>query len=902
MKSINVKKIASVAAGAAMIGAAFAGAVAVDDAGLAGYKFFSGSEPNVKIVVGSQAGASDGVNAANIAAMIGNLAYESKDVYVVGTDGLSCGGSGGALSNGQCVADVSTPGVNTATAYLMSAYVEDRIDTNADSNRSLDYAFYGPGSTANAKLISQDHTNVLSMPNSGAIQNAKNLDVKQEQRVYLGAYNYYDTTAKVVKAKDVRTIYEVTFSDPLPACWDTTKTYALCTTNSDKLDRTHTKINFLGDQWVVVSFTVSGGAFTTIKLGKETAYKPFMSIGDEITAPNGVKAKLTDITPFAFGTLNQPKTTFDIFDENDQNIGTAILMPGEEYADNGIYLHVYDATTGVAGTSYAEVSMFSDTLELSSGNKIPAHGNWKVTLTSATVDTTEGLQKIQLYDDVSTNTLAAGDAVNLITNTVGYKFNYLGMQDKSVDTLSFSVEKPGQITLAASTYLTADFIKVTSARSNAFKFESSAVSDSYVYVTSAAATLSPANTTYGTITMNGTYTDSGSSSGFGDGALQVLANGTLGNTTYSYLFHVTYTDTQGTAGRTCDILLGDDGAAAGYAFSNTSCSYGIADVTAVTVNYTVKEDLGFTLSTGYIPSGTVYYYKSSDSTNPYHVWARGSVPYWYSTTESATLSFTDPAGVSYWVAIPEITEDNAGLTSTVAANRYLAFLYDQTLRQFVNTAGSTTIDKAGYEATAGAAIATTAPNQEANYVTYRGNVFKSISATSASMEYAESIRHGEFTLTSGDATGDGMSSSVTAGIGDFLLDQDGYTVEVTDVTGTSTGGNSSSTGVTGIESLLPSQDTAYDMTPLDTSAAPLVVLDTSSMASSSAQVITIGGQLVNTVSAQALSGITVASGDDPMVKVVGSKIVVAGYTAADTTSATNALIEWLAENRDAIQR
>jgi hypothetical protein len=189
------------------------------------------------------------------------------------------------------------------------------------------------------------------------------------------------------------------------------------------------------------------------------------------------------------------------------------------------------------------------------------------------------------------------------------------------------------------------------------------------------------------------------------------------------------------------------------------------------------------------------------------------------------------------------------------------------------------------------------------------------------MEYAEDIRHGEFTLTSGAATGDGMSSSVTAGVGDFLLSQDGYIVEVTDVTGncqaTAAGvkalsfeeeeaeeeeAEETTSGVSGIENLQPSQDTAYDMTPLDTSASPLVVLDTSSMASSSAQVITIGGQLVNTVSAQALSGEAVESGVDPMVKVIGSKIVVAGYTAADTTAATNALIGWLAENRDSIQR
>ncbi|PIZ91451.1 hypothetical protein COX85_03790, partial [Candidatus Micrarchaeota archaeon CG_4_10_14_0_2_um_filter_55_9] len=458
MKSVNVKKIAAVAAGAAMVGAAFAGAVVTDGTGLSNYKFFSGNEPNVKIVVGTQAAASDGVAAGNIAAMIGNLAYESNDVYVVGTDQLSCGteGTGSTLANGMCVADVTTPGVNSATAYLMKTYVEDRLDSQADSTRNTaTYVFSGPATrTTNAKLVTQDMTNVLSMPNSGAITNPKNLQVKQEQKVYLGAYTQYDATDKVVEAKQGRTIYETTFSNPLPACWDTSKTYALCATNSDKLDRTHTKINFLGDQWVVVSFTLDATVtkFSTLKLGKETAYKPFMSIGEELSAPNGVKAKLTDITAFAFGTQSQPKTTFDIFDANGQNIGTAILMPGEEYNQNGIYLHLYNAVTGVAGTSYAELSMFSDVIELTHGGQISGHGNWKAYLngdtnTAYSYGTSQALQSITLYDDISTNTLKAGDSINLITNALGYKFNYLGMEVVDKDALVYTIQKSNQITL-----------------------------------------------------------------------------------------------------------------------------------------------------------------------------------------------------------------------------------------------------------------------------------------------------------------------------------------------------------------------------------------------------------------------------------------------------------------------
>ncbi|MFA4946603.1 MAG: S-layer protein [Candidatus Micrarchaeia archaeon] len=914
MKSINVKKIAAVAAGAAMMGAAFAGAVAVDDAGLAGYKFFSGSEPNVKIVVGSKAGPADGVSAANIAAMIGNLAYEAKDVYVVGADGLSCGG---AMTGGECVADVSTPGVNTATAYLMKTYVEDRLDVTADTNRSLTGPFYGPATKNNAKLATQDHTNVLSMPNDGAITNSKNLDVKQEQKVYMGAYTYYDTTDKVVKSKETRVLYETTFSNPLPACWATTKTYALCTTNSEKLDRTHTKINFLGDQWVVMSFTLSTGKFTSVKLGKETAYKPFMSIGDEVTAPNGVKAKLTDITSFAFGTLNQPKVTFDVFDENDQNIGTAILQPGETYNDNGIYVYLYDATTGVAGTSYAEVSMFSDVIDLTHGSSISGHGNWKAYLngeanTAYTYGTSEALQSITLYDDISTNTLAAGESINLITNAAGYKFNFLGLEAVEYDTLNFVVEKPGQVTLGPSQYLTTNFIKVTSARSNAFQFESTAVSDSYIYVVAgltAPTAHSSTNATYGSFlewTQGQVFTNTWNGVPFTgskyDPAIAIVCNAT---TAAPVTYTITYTNGAGTTGQTASVVMPASATTIYATLLN-----GVRNITGV-VNASTAGNRSCTLTSGYIPGGTVFYYKNADSTNPYHVGnsivgankSQGDVAdYWYKTTEKATLYFKDYNDTSdaFWLAIPELTEDNAGLTATVGANRFWALLFDKNAArlQFVNALAATTIDKIGYQTTApGGVVDTTSMSNEAKFTSYRGSTLAGISATSASLNYATSIAHGQYTLTSGAAEGDGMTSSVTAGVGDFLLDQDGYTVEVTDVTGSGGSGD-----VAGIESLAPSQDTAYDLTPLDTSSTPLVVLDTNPLASSSAQVISIGGQLVNTVSAQALTGVTIDSTTQPMVKVIGSKVVVAGWTAADTTAAANSLISWLAENRDAIQR
>ena len=83
-----MKSMKAALVGATLIGAALAGAVTVDETGLSGYKFFTNGEPAVKVVVGSKAAPSDGVVAANIAAMLGNLAYTDQSVSITGKDAL----------------------------------------------------------------------------------------------------------------------------------------------------------------------------------------------------------------------------------------------------------------------------------------------------------------------------------------------------------------------------------------------------------------------------------------------------------------------------------------------------------------------------------------------------------------------------------------------------------------------------------------------------------------------------------------------------------------------------------------------------------------------------------------------------------------------------------------------
>jgi len=127
----TLKRVGSIATGALMLGAAISGAVSagLDDTGLTkGFFYDAGYNPIVQIVVGEKGMATDAVAAGNIAAVIGNLAYTST----------TAAASGGATS-GQVVLGVSARG---ATGKYEQAAKEDGsmlIEVNRDNDSTMDF-------------------------------------------------------------------------------------------------------------------------------------------------------------------------------------------------------------------------------------------------------------------------------------------------------------------------------------------------------------------------------------------------------------------------------------------------------------------------------------------------------------------------------------------------------------------------------------------------------------------------------------------------------------------------------------------------------------------------------------------------------------------------------------------
>ncbi|MFC2162634.1 S-layer protein [Candidatus Altiarchaeota archaeon] len=140
----TLKRIGSVAAGALMLGAAVSGAVSagMDDTGLTKDFFYDANyNPVVQIVVGEKGLASDSVAAGNIAAVVGNLAYTST----------TTGASGGTAS-GQVVLGVSAKGATGKFEQASHPSSGKFISYNTDSDATMDFYTDNDGLTFKTSL------------------------------------------------------------------------------------------------------------------------------------------------------------------------------------------------------------------------------------------------------------------------------------------------------------------------------------------------------------------------------------------------------------------------------------------------------------------------------------------------------------------------------------------------------------------------------------------------------------------------------------------------------------------------------------------------------------------------------------------------------------------------------
>ncbi|MBI2445948.1 S-layer protein [Candidatus Micrarchaeota archaeon] len=943
MKSLNVKKIATAAAGAALLGAAFAGAVQVDSSGLSNFPFFSNGAPNLKIVVGSQAQPSDAVAAANIAAMIGNMAYTSQDITVLGADLLSCsGGTASTTSTDDKVSlEITTPGVNPNVAYQMKTYVEGFLDTNTTDDRVNDLTGTNtilggtsPFASAGRKITSSES----ALAFKGAITDSQvSKSYTQEERYYVYSKTQYDASTKTVKAKNPQVAYESIFTNPIQVCTEFTPDDSTCS-DTYKTTKHRVKVKLLGADWIIVGMDNFNSdtalpATSVLTLGKEVSYKEFMQIGDTVTSPNGISAKLKDISAVPTGTAQLLSVSFEVSDANGNVIDTTTLQQDGEYNKNGIVIRVFQVFAGLGQTSYAQVSVFSDKLALQQSSSVSTDNtNWRVNLVGGGTSYGHSLARVQLTRSVASD-LNKGDSLNFLDKPALMKLTYNGLADVSYDKLTFATGSQSFQTSATDTttvdlsYILAqstltspfDFSDAASAPTNAREFY--IISDATAAGNGSAGTVFFRDPTtsnfvpYYSTTMvlaGAAYTTSATnvriSTGtgakvydFGTGAR--FTNNTAANSTMMAGVWTFGTDTGFATAATFPAAaisnvtasaarLTPSGIVLTNANGNATVDGTLMGLAAGTVRINFENWNG-TITPGQGATGVSYNVGSNFVKYNY------GPNFVYLRITPAGFEAGDMTTIRRGLFVPEYvtTEDSVQGAFSLGVSQASSSTPHLSLESGTATGGYfplTALGAATYTTTA-----TTPTLYEVGYISPRGSKLAALSLTNAEIQYATTLAHALTTLsTAGTDTG-ANKATTDFKAGETALDNNGYKVVVKTIT--AAGASSGSTGgsVSGADGLKPSQETAFVVTPLDTAASPLVVTD----ASAGAQpLIVVGGPLVNSVAASALSGAPAASAsDEPVVKVQGDKILVYGYSASDTTSAANSLIAWLSQNADSLQ-
>lgn len=478
------------ATGAALLGSALLGAVSYQNTELIN----DNGAPMAKVVVGSNAHISDGVAAANIAAVLGNMAFKSVEVTATptGINGLSCDVSGDSagtcsvLSKSVDLEVVTPAGVIPAGAYGFSTLINDYIDANLENRNAIsssdkeDSSF---GTNASIKKIKANDFTVLADYSVKDPQSS--ISVVEKQYLYVGSGTengdegdatrvFYNADKSDYEVENLKMAYEIEFIDyGIPVCSDSKSGWwAYCKEDADNIDTDkqlenhRVKVKFLGEEWIISemkSFVQGGKAVNTeytggsIKLAKEDAYSPKLQIGEDLPLGDGNKLVLGDLKPASGGQENDI-AIFSVLNAAGEEIASKTVAAGattEITAGSSTYrVRVYQVAPGYTLTEkWAEVAVFSNELLLENGKDLENNKDWRVSLVwkdkdgdNATYEV-DHLHKIQLNlkNDVDVDNFRTGDSLTLVQDPAKFRLTFTGLDLVDSDyervTLGFESKK-----------------------------------------------------------------------------------------------------------------------------------------------------------------------------------------------------------------------------------------------------------------------------------------------------------------------------------------------------------------------------------------------------------------------------------------------------------------------------
>ncbi len=912
MKGINVKKIAAFAGAAVLFGAS----VAVADVVYGNMQLVDqNGQPTVKVVVGSKAAITDGVAAANIAAKIANEAYKSSTLTAGLSGEATCSVGTGTSGAGSCslvesskkvTLEVTLPGTIAGT-HTFKTLITDTIDktlANRNSTRDEDmFAALKSSSdtsteTSPLRAYSENGTIAKNLYKIGSGQftgfadfaitdtNSAGTSYTEEQAFWIGSGNdavKYDTDSSI---RDVAVntysamVYSAKFAGNdfgIPVCTgglssNTTDDWTSCDSNgNDMTERHRVKIKFMGSEWIISEMkdpavsnpsqtaVVNGGQ---IKLAKEAKYG-IINVGGELDAGT-FKVRLSDIS-VAVGSANEHPAIIDVLDAaSEQVVGQIQVTPGTTYTftqsgtNNLVKIHVYKTAPGFTlNAKWAEMAVYTDEVTLKDTktynlvSSSDTNKNFKVSLlwknrdfpggvpSVAAANKTDSLRQIVIYDvDTFTgNKYKAGDVYSFLKSPSTFKLTYNGVD------LTDSDYEPVSISALS---------KISNLR----------------VAVGAGGDTACADTSAGDYSYTGKF-------------IQVKSNGNLfggSGLLGSYMVDKFYIDPIGVTGGNSTTPNGTQAYANSTAYvlspkiffqpSGQNCWKYVAITPQAITGVT---DL----------ANAVKFETAGDNSAAY-----GAI---YLNTANAQAGFDGNI----------VMQEDAGKVDTASNYKVLlAVPYNLTATAtsddpFRFKSSDSATAKIWYKGIRDASMS----DKELTFVTERGTKATNLGTTDATVKVAKKVGMPTFQFAYSDTTVSTGADTYELKVGDSQV-FGGVTVKVKAIDATT--GSCSVLGPGGAPACTVDSSAVGAVIKPDNAASvevsqpvklqsKLVVMDTA--ASGIGPVITVGGPLVNTVTADALKDAAVDFNTMPVyVKEIGNKIVVAGKTADDTMAAADAFI------------
>jgi len=949
VKRLNAKKIAAVVTGAALLGfgLAFASPVTVSNVQVIN----NAGQPVVQVVVGSLAKPSDGVAAGNIAAAIGNLAYtQTQKVFPANVTqakavlGVSVSSPSytltdqqvyfnetssqvvsGAYSFSALIGSVLNRGVrlssplNTKTLQGSGSYTYPESYSMTISPAASPYtalgstptgptpsASYNGGGVSFSKFTSSTYDNILRVSNAQLPSLMSNSGSNGENEfLWLTGFPVYDQASGVnsLALLSAGGAYQVTFNKPINA-----------RTSTNAINKA--SISLLGQPWTIINSTYPSTSTAStnviyggkISLASSLTNQTTVYVGQNLTS-GPFKVQLSGL-----GNTNQngiSQASINIYYQNSTTpVNTSVVntFSLSKFNVSGHNLWVNVNQTFVGGSfsyqRWAKMQLYANVFNVTGNggafNKTYNPG-WNVFLgwTNATGTTgmPNALQSIVIYNTTPT-TLLPGQSFNFITSPAMWKLQFVGqtLSSGNYDPVSATLSQTSSESYKNIPVITsngvgninnitepAQLLTLSSSISNAFSYQGQS-SSSVTY------DLTPYNLIE---TQNAI---AGSANGIATANI-IFTNGNYITSSNPLTVTISGAKTNGSGITTLSTN------------STTSDSY-------TTGNFPAFNVTSITLSRA-IPGANIIV-----QSNGVTIASLESLPepqILYSQTGKSYLYNTSAANVIYNQQNGQPTS-NFVLTSNSVQNgpTKTSQYFQYTMSEIAVPGQSASQDQLGFAIYNSSAGVSASPLFQLNqslsgarnnmtytstqgisvgaptgFVTERGSRIASITPSSLTVNFAKQVDGLQFVV------GPSNTSAVThhfqivgpVGIGGAVPNVPNVTVANVSAKISLSGTSAYNiTGISKIVSMPENVTTPVLLSNLPTN--PLVVLDTNAHGSE----ILVGSGYVNTLSAafETAQGITNAdlnvTGGKIVASTASNQILVAGYTAAQTTAAANTFI------------